>query len=73
MKTNAPNQSAAKPEGGKRIPPVVHPPDVAEYDAQELAQRASQVTTVLEQILEEHPMNPPTGFQQPPPHPVPPA
>jgi hypothetical protein len=53
MNTNSNNPNAAGDAPRSRPPPTVHASSEPEYDTEQLAQRANQVTHVLEHILQE--------------------
>jgi len=61
MKPETNNQLPAVNTSQSRPPPFVHPNSEPEYDTEQLARRASQVTNVLEHILEERPPLPDPG------------
>lgn len=50
--------------------PFVHPSGEPEYDTEQLKRRASEVTSVLESILEDGSLPPAPGSQAPPPPPA---
>ena len=65
-----PETKIETPEGSAlagRPPPMVHPSSEPEYDLEQLARRASEVTEVLEHILHVRPAVP--GHGVPPPSP----
>ncbi len=62
MKPNVKNQLPGSAPPSSKPAPFVHASSEPEYDTEQLARRASQVTDVLEHILEEHPSLPDPGL-----------
>jgi hypothetical protein len=62
MKPNVKNLLPGSAPPPSKPTPFVHDSSEPEYDTEQLARRASQVTDVLEHILGEHPPVPDPGL-----------